>query len=335
MGFKYQQVIAVLSVILVASHAANLGSEDYWNSKLPNTPMPKSLKDLMQPSPAWLENKGTAVNVGYGGVGVHTGKPGRRTNVGVGKGGVTVGTGTRYGRPVYVGVHPGPDPFNYLYAATQTQLHDNPNVALFFLAKDLHLGKRMNLQFSKSTNEAMFLPRQVADSIPFSSNKLPEILSRFSVNPTSDEAKVIRKTIKECEETNIKGEEKYCATSLESMVDFSTSKLGYPVKAISTNAESGEIKEYSITGAARMPSKKVVACHKQDYAYAVFYCHTTETTVAYQVSMVAADGSKAEAVAICHEDTAAWNPKHLAFQVLKVKPGALPVCHFMPKDHVV
>ncbi|KAI3468241.1 hypothetical protein Pfo_024904 [Paulownia fortunei] len=358
MEFKFQHILAFLSVaiVVVGSHAG-LPSEDYWKSVLPNSPMPKAVKDLLHPAPEWLEDKstavgvskggvnvntgrgkpgGTTVNVGRGSVGVHTGKPGRRTNVGVGKGGVTVGTGTRKGKPVYVRVKPGPDPFNYLYAATETQLQENPNVALFFLEKDLHAGKKMNLQFSKTTNEATFLPRQVADSIPFSSNKLPEILNKFSVKPSSDEAEVMKKTIKECEETGIKGEEKLCATSLESMVDFSTSKLGKDLKAVSTNAENGQKKEYSIVGVKRMPSEKaVVVCHRQEYAYAVFYCHKTDTTVAYEVAMVAADRSKADAVAVCHRDTAAWNPKHLAFQVLKVKPGAVPVCHFLPEDHIV
>nr|CAD1843885.1 unnamed protein product [Ananas comosus var. bracteatus] len=42
-----------------------------------------------------------------------------------------------------------------------------------------------------------------------------------------------------------------------------------------------------------------------------------------------------DAAAVCHADTAAWNPKHLAFQVLKVKPGTVPICHFLPQDHVV
>ncbi|XP_011081829.1 BURP domain protein RD22 [Sesamum indicum] len=356
MEFNFLHVLAFLSVVIVATHAA-LPSEDYWKSVLPNSPMPKAVKDVLHPAPHWLDDKsttvgvskggvrvntgrgkpgGTGVYVGRGGVGVHTGKPGSRTNVGIGKGGVSVGTGTRKGKPVYVRVKPGPDPFNYLYAATETQMHDNPNVALFFLEKDLHIGKRMSLRFSKSTNEATFLPRQVADSIPFSSNKLPEILDKFSVNPGSDEAEAIKKTIKECEEKGIKGEEKFCATSLESMVDFSTSKLGKDVEAISTNAETGQKKEYHIVEVNRRPSTKAaVVCHRQEYAYAVFYCHETDTTVAYKVEMVAADGSKAEAVAVCHRDTAAWNPKHLAFQVLKVKPGTVPVCHFLPEDHIV
>lgn len=332
MEFKFQHLLACLSVAIVASHAA-LPAEEYWKSKLPNTPMPKAVKDLLDTSPG-LEDKSTSVNVGPGRVGVHTGNPGHRTNVGVGKGGVTVGTGTKGGKPVYVWVHPSP--FIYNYAATKTQLHDDPNVALFFLEKDLHPGKKMNLQFSKTANEATFLPHQVADSMPFSSNKFPEILNKFSVSPTSEEAKVMKKTIRECEEPGIKGEEKFCATSLESMVDFTTSKLGRDVEALSTNAEKAERKEYGIVRVKKMPSEKsVVACHKQEYAYAVFYCHKTDTAVVYMTRLVAGDGSKAEAMAVCHQDTAAWNPKHLAFQVLKVKPGSVPVCHFLPKDHIV
>ncbi|XP_075506133.1 BURP domain protein RD22-like [Primulina tabacum] len=337
MEFNFYFILIFISVGLIGSHAA-LPSEDYWNSVLPNSPMPKAVQDLLYPA-EWGEDKRTAVYVGHGGVGVYTGKPGHRTNVGVGKGGVTVRTRPKTGKPVYVGVHPGVSPFIYTYAATETQLHDDHSVALFFSQKDLAAGEKMNLNFYKTQNSATVLPRQVADSIPFSSNKLPEIFSKFSVNPSSEEAEIMKKTIQECEdETTIKGEEKFCATSLESMIDFSTSKIGKNVDAISTNSENGDkLKEYNIVGVKKMSrGKAVVACHTQVYAYAVFYCHKTETTVAYKVSMVAVDGSsKAEAVAVCHLDTAAWNPKHLAFQVLKVKPGSVPVCHFLPSDHVV
>ncbi|KAL3844156.1 hypothetical protein ACJIZ3_001559 [Penstemon smallii] len=375
MEFKFQHILAFLSLAIVVSNAT-LPSEEYWNSQLPNSPMPKSLKDLLNPNAIdWAEDKstavnvghgnvgvdtgkgkpagGTAVNVGHGNVGVHTGKPGRRTNVGVGKGGVTVGTGTKKGKPVYVRVQPGPNPFNYKYAASETQLHDDPNMVLFFLEQDLHVGQKMklNLDFKTRNNEAAatMLPRQVADSVPFSSDKLWEILDKFSVKADTEEAEVMKKTIRECEESGIKGEEKFCATSLESMIDFTTSKLGHNVEAISTNAQgkrtsssSSSIKEYGITGVKKMSSTTnklggaAVVCHKVEYAYAVFYCHKTDTTVAYEVSMAAVDGSKdVDAVAVCHRDTAAWNPKHLAFQVLKVKPGSVPVCHFLPQDHIV
>ncbi|WCJ30611.1 BURP domain-containing protein [Euphorbia peplus] len=80
---------------------------------------------------------------------------------------------------------------------------------------------------------------------------------------------------------------------------------------------------------------KSVMCHKQNHAYDVLYCHATKTTKAYMGILEGADGSKAKAVAVCHTDTSAWNPKHLAFQVLKVKPGTISVCHFLPHDHIV
>uniref|UniRef100_A0A0A9GGQ9 BURP domain-containing protein n=1 Tax=Arundo donax TaxID=35708 RepID=A0A0A9GGQ9_ARUDO len=80
---------------------------------------------------------------------------------------------------------------------------------------------------------------------------------------------------------------------------------------------------------------RLVACHAKPYAYAVFACHLTQQTRAYSVSMLGMDGTAVEAVAVCHADTSGWNPKHVAFQVLKVKPGTVPVCHFLAQDHVV
>ncbi|GMH06992.1 hypothetical protein Nepgr_008832 [Nepenthes gracilis] len=279
---------------------------------------------------------GTAVHVGdKGGVGVSTGKSGHGTNVHVGKGGVYVGTGPK-GKPVHVYVHPGPSPFVYNYAATEAQLHDDPRVAFFFLEKDLSPGTKMNVRFSKTTNGAVFLPRLVADSIPFSSEKIPAILDRFSVEPESQEAEIMKQTIKECEEKGIKGEDKYCATSLESMVDYATSKLGKSVKVISTESdrESGQQK-FVVAGAKKIAASEAVVCHKQNYAYAVFYCHRALHTEAYQVALVGQDGTKVKAAAVCHKDTSLWNPKHVAFQVLHVRPGSVPVCHFLPEDHVV
>lgn len=398
MGFRLPHIFLFLTLTVVASHAA-LSPQLYWNSALPNTPMPKSLSELLQPdfseekstsvvvgkggvnvnagkgkpggtnvnvgkggvhvntgkgkpggtnvnvgkggvnvhAPKGKPGGGTNVNVGgKGGVGVHTGQPGKGTNVGVGKGGVHVSTGHK-GKPVYVGVTPGPDPFIYKYAATETQLHEDPQVALFFLERDMHPGTKMNLHFTTSSNTATFLPRKTAESIPFSSDKLPEILDQFSVKPESAEADIIKETIEECEKPGIRGEEKYCATSLESMVDFSTSKLGKNIQAVSTEVEKGTtMQKYTILpGVKKLAGDKSIACHKQNYVYAVFYCHATKTTRAYIVPLEGADGVNAKAVAVCHTDTSEWNPKHLAFQVLKVKPGTIPICHFLPSDHIV
>ncbi|KAF5823807.1 putative BURP domain-containing protein [Helianthus annuus] len=210
----------------------------------------------------------------------------------------------------------------------------------------------MNLYFTKNDQKATFLPREIADSIPFSSNKLPQIYNEFSVNPDSVEAKIMKQTLEECEKPSNEGEERYCATSLESMVDFSipntdkvqtqvhqhsTTRLGKKVKVISTEVNTKEstlVGMYKIEVAKKFPANTAVVCHKLNYAHAVFYCHKTVSTRAYAVSMISADGKKMNAAAVCHTDTSKWNPKHLAFQVLKVKPGAVPICHFLPEDHV-
>jgi len=303
---------------------------------------------------------GTTVGVGKGGVGVNVnpGKPGG-TTVGVGKGGVGVGVNPGYGKPggttVGVGkggvgvnvkprgkpVHVNVSPFLYNYAATETQLHDDPSVALFFQEKELRPGKKMTVQFTNTVPGTKFLPRSEADAIPFSSEKVPEILGRFSVSPDSVEAAEMAQTLRDCEAPAAKGEKKACATSLESMVDFATAGLGTSqVRAVSTVVARPDSpkQEYTITGvkrAAGADDGRLVACHAEPYAYAVFACHQTRRTRAYSVSMLGRDGTAVDAVAVCHADTSGWNPKHVAFQVLNVKPGTVPVCHFLPQDHVV
>ncbi|KAJ4952028.1 hypothetical protein NE237_028860 [Protea cynaroides] len=382
MDLRLLPIVAFLSLALVVSNATPT-SKDYWQSKLPNTVMPKAIRDPLpfgsdkltdekstsvdvgkggvhvdagKPKSGGTSvnvgkggvnvntgkgksSEGTGVNVGHKGVGVSTGKPGSRTNVGVGKGGISVHTGPKK-KPVTVNVQPGKNPFMYKYAASEDQLQDDQNVALFFQEKELHPGTTMNLHFTKTTTGATFLPRQEAESIPFSSNKFSDVLQLYSVKPGSKEAQVMKSTIQECEEPAMQGEDKYCATSLESMVDFSTSKLGTTnVEAVSTEVGKEEInkkQQYTISrGVKKMASGKTVVCHDQPYVYAVFYCHSSRSTRAYKVPLVGSDGTKVNAVAVCHTDTSKWNPKHLAFQVLKVKPGTVPVCHYLPEDHVV
>ncbi|XXG45742.1 hypothetical protein AAC387_Pa02g0739 [Persea americana] len=368
--------IAVLAAVVSICHAA-IAPEDYWKMMLPNTLMPNSIRERLQPD-IIDEKTGTTVNVGNGGVNVNTGKgkPKGGTAVNVGKGGVHVATGKgkpqggttvgvgrkgvgvntghgnthvnvstggvnvntgHKGKPVVVSVKPGKSPFDYLYAASEDQLHDDPNVALFFLEKDLQPGTKLNLFFPKATESPKFLPRSEANKIPFSSSKFPEILKQFSVERDSQEAQSMMETIKECEEPAIKGEAKQCVTSLESMVDFARTRLGTPVKALATEVKKETVKQpYTIApGVHKLASTKSVACHSENYVYAVYYCHETSDTSAYVVPLVGEDKTRVDAVAVCHKDTSRWNPKHVAFKVLKVKPGSVPICHFIPEDHIV
>ncbi|KAJ9702398.1 hypothetical protein PVL29_004233 [Vitis rotundifolia] len=203
-----------------------------------------------------------------------------------------------------------------------------------FLEKDLHPGTKMAVRFTKTSSAAHFLPHQVAESIPFSSNKLPEILKRFSVEENSAEAQIIQKTIKQCETPAIVGEVKYCARSLESLIDFSTSRLGKNIRVLSNEVEA-DTQEYKFGEGVKMVGEKSVVCHQLNYPYAVAFCHTLHMTKIYMVPLVGADGTRVEAVAVCHGDTSTWDPKALVFQKLKVKPGTLPICHFLPNGHSV
>jgi hypothetical protein len=196
------------------------------------------------------------------------------------------------------------------------------------------------MQFKKNSNYGKtFLPQEVANSIPFSSNNVENILNMFSIKQGSKESEIVKNTISICEEHGMDGDEKPCVTSLESMVDFATSKLGNNVEAVSNEVEkeSSELQEYVIAkGVKKLGDKnKTIVCHKENYPYAVFYCHKTDTINTYFVPLEDVDGNRVKAIAVCHTDASQWNPKHVAFQVLKVQPGTVPICHFVPQDHVV
>ncbi|KAL6345017.1 hypothetical protein AAG906_007748 [Vitis piasezkii] len=145
-----------------------------------------------------------------------------------------------------------------------------------------------------------------------------DILNQFSVKENSAEAKIIQKTIEECEKSAIEGVEKYCARSLESLIDFSTSKLGKNIRAL-PNVVEGEIQEYKFGEGAKMLGEKSVVCHQLNYPYAVALCHAFHMTKIYKVPLVGADGTRVQALAVCHEDTSIWDPNALAFQVLKAE----------------
>ncbi|KAL2940035.1 BURP domain protein RD22 [Bienertia sinuspersici] len=285
------------------------------------------------------------------GVKVNAGKNGKGADVQVGHDGVFVNAGTKQ-KPVYVGVKPDINPFQYEYTKKQQQqrqqqqqqqqqvrlLRDTATRALFFLEKDMKLGHEMNLYLTKRFNNATFLPREKANSLPFSSDKLLSILREFSMEPGSEEAQVIENTIRGCEHKGIKGEQKYCATSLESLVDYAKKMLGKHVRAMSTEVENmvDKVQKYTIATIKKVTSdNEPIVCHKQNYAYAVFYCHKTKGTSAYVISLKGINGTNAKSMAVCHKDTSNWNPQHLAFEVLNVKPGRVPICHFLPEDHLV
>ncbi|KAK7264309.1 hypothetical protein RJT34_31916 [Clitoria ternatea] len=222
--------------------------------------------------------------------------------------------------------------------------HIDPSVMVFFTLKDLKVGKRMPIYFPKrdpATSPKLW-PKEEADSLPFSLNHFPNLLKFFSFSPGSPQAKAMEDTLRECESKPIKGEVKFCATSLESMLDFTQTIIGFKsdLKVFATSHQtksSVTFQNYTILeNIIEIPAEKMVACHTMPYPYAVFYCHSQESeNKVYRVSLGGDNGDRVEAMVVCHMDTSQWGHGHVSFQVLRVKPGTSSVCHFFPADNLI
>ncbi|XP_039065060.1 BURP domain protein RD22-like [Hibiscus syriacus] len=233
----------------------------------------------------------------------------------------------------------GHDVASEQFRGNENSLHGNAamNETMYFFQEDLHPGNMVKLPIlTKEKDSATFLTQQVADSIPFSTEKFPEILNYFSFESESIEAKSMEQTIKGCEREVMQGEHMFCATSFESFVGSSVSMLGENIQLLANELEK-EPNEPVFTigrGIQNMGEEELV-CHKMQYPYAVFLCHSIDRTVVYKVPLVGTDGTKAKALAICHKDTSAWSPNHPAFQILNIKPGTVPICHFVIRDTLI
>ncbi|XVE66947.1 hypothetical protein DITRI_Ditri08aG0120600 [Diplodiscus trichospermus] len=222
--------------------------------------------------------------------------------------------------------------------------HMDRSVMVFLTLDDLKIGKSMPVYFPKKdpSKSPHFLPREEADSIPFSSQELPHLLQFFSFMEDSPQAKAMKDTLRGCETNAIKGETKFCATSLESMLDFARTIFGLNSRFIILTTthltkSNTHFQNYTILETPQQISApKMVACHTVPYPYAVLYCHSQETeNKVFKVSLGGENGDRVEAVAVCHMDTSQWNHKHVSFRVLGIEPGIPGVCHFFPADNFV
>ncbi|CDO97068.1 unnamed protein product [Coffea canephora] len=217
-------------------------------------------------------------------------------------------------------------------------------VKVFFTDKQIKLGNRIPIYFPVVEPSARppLLSREEADSIPFSSSQLPYLLHLFSFSQDSRQAKAMIDTLSHCEFKPATEDAKFCATSLESMLDSAREILGSkaPLKVVTTNhlteQTSSILQNYTIQDEPRVISPaRMVACHVLSYPYAVFYCHTKKDNKLLKVSLVGENGGRVDAAAVCHMDTSDWDPNHLAFRVLKTVPGGSPICHFLPENNLV
>uniref|UniRef100_A0A0E0E166 BURP domain-containing protein n=1 Tax=Oryza meridionalis TaxID=40149 RepID=A0A0E0E166_9ORYZ len=274
---------------------------------------------------------------------------------------------TRFGHKNYQHTFEGMDHGRHVHAHgnKMQQLAD-----VFFFRDALRPGSVITPTIPPTTSLPAFLPRHVADAIPFSADRFADVLAMFA--PASlAMAREIRWALDTCGQRAaalLPGEKAGCATSLESLADLAASLLGtrdvsafsaadLPTDTATTPARRGR---YNVTSARELSAMAgpgssssssepapaaVVACHDLTYPYAVFYCHSTEPTAAYAVTLVAAttgdgDGeaaspAKMEALAVCHLDTSRWRADNPFFVAHGVKPGEVSVCHFLTKLSIV
>eukprot|EP00257_Ricinus_communis_P007143 XP_002523253.2 BURP domain-containing protein 5 [Ricinus communis] len=372
MEIHFITIFALFSLMLVGGSNASLPAEEYWYSKLPNTPMPKELQNLLQPDikgnyafwdmddsneydeafrnryeEAFRNRYDEAFRNRYDEAFRNRYDEAFRNRYDEAfRNRYDEAFRNRYdeefrNRYEEAFRNRNEDEFRNRYEEEFRNRYEEafadtlPNSTIFFMYNDLHAGQKMKLHITKSTNKARILPRQVAESIPFSSDQLPEIFRRLSIKPESMEAKIIKKKVEDCESIGIKGEDRFCPTSLESMIDFVVSHVGNRVQVLYNKINKPtRAQEYTILD-VKMVGENQVVCHKQKYPYAVYYCHSISSTKVYMAPLVGADGTKAIAVAVCHSDTSNWNPRHLAFLMLKAKPGEGPICHFIKSDALV
>ncbi|KAK8485491.1 hypothetical protein V6N11_074103 [Hibiscus sabdariffa] len=231
--------------------------------------------------------------------------------------------------------------------STSDEMEDeSAKLGLFTLdqLRGFSVGKKMPIFFPIKDHSLYppSLPKEVADTIPFSSSQVSNILHLFSVSPDSPKAKAVQGTLKICELEAAEGETKVCATSLESLHGFLSNVFGPDVdfKSLSTRHPTMTtpiLQNYTVLESPReIESPKKVACHPMPYLYAVYFCHFDATeTKAFKFQLVGdITGDKVDAVVLSHMDTSGWSSDHVAFRMLGIKLGDV-VCHVFSQGNVV
>ena len=215
--------------------------------------------------------------------------------------------------------------------------HMDPSAAILFTMKDLKPGKTLPIYFPRKGVPPLMQSKEEADSIPFSSAHLQNLLDFFSFSPGSPKAKAVEFTLGACELKHRKGETKFCATSKESMIDFVSYMFRQDsqyFRAYSTSyltKSTTLLQNYTILEVSKeIAAPNMVGCHIMPYPYAIYYCHAhgRENKV-FEVSLQGENGDRVDAVSVCHLDTSDWEHDNVSFRMLGIEHGD-PVCHFFP-----
>ncbi|KAI4974405.1 hypothetical protein ZWY2020_047685 [Hordeum vulgare] len=314
----HSAIIATLVLLAVGqcSNAVLTEAEVFWRTVLPDSPIPDPILKLIHPETSLVNKtpKDDTVAEAYSLTWLMWGL---RSPSGPTK-------------------HSSPRPSHHRDHSTDEYLAQG----LFFHEEAVQVGKTITFYFPLAASALLgLLPRHQADSIAFSTSSLPSALARLGIANSSVQAANMEETLYMCDLPPKAGEAKFCATSLEALVEGTMEALGTRnIRPMTSDLpRSGAPKQpYTVRGVHPVDGSTFVSCHDHNYPYTVYMCHNTPSTRAYMVEMEAAhSGLVVTVAAICHTDTSHWDAEHFSFKVLGTKPGDGPVCHYLPYGHNV
>ncbi|TVU51055.1 hypothetical protein EJB05_02460, partial [Eragrostis curvula] len=218
---------------------------------------------------------------------------------------------------------------------------------MLFLRKSLYPGARLprGTRLAGTAPMAMqqFASRSQADAIPFSLNKLDQILTMFKVVPGSERANQVAATLHTCGGEGSSTDPHTCATSQQAEAEFAAKVLGSGnIRRLvtmvhgSNNEPAGQYMVAQNGGVSRIGgADDLVVCHPMPYPYMVRYCHRPAEVEALMVQLSGVDvggAGGATAVAICHKNTETWDQRY--FNMLNADRGE-EICHYMPQNYVL
>ncbi|CAL5195537.1 unnamed protein product [Lathyrus oleraceus] len=334
MEFTSLSILALLCVAFMEVNASMSG-EEYWNSIWPNTPIPKTISDLVLSNNTELI-RGQEMKQYWTVFFNHDLYPGKEMSLGIQK--QSYIQPSRSNAQIFIKKAS-------THVATKEEIEKSTQPHGEATKEDTEepiqpFGAWRNEKeieepiqpFGAWRNEAtkkeIERPNKHFEGIVWprkTTIKKLEKVSQTSITRTLDEKEtyILRDY---CEKPSAIGEDRHCVTSLESMMDFVISKLGKNIKVMSSSFAQNQT-QYVVEEVKKIGDKAVM-CHKMNLKTVVFDCHQVNATTIYKVPLMASDGTKSNALTICHHDTRGMNANAL-YKVLKVRPGTVPICHFI------
>ena len=223
----------------------------------------------------------------------------------------------------------------------------------FFVESSLVLGSEMSLDrnLGSPLPTRSFLSSAIAEALPsINTHNLGTILEIFGIRYGTPMASMIETTARLCGNPALPGEERTCASSLEEIMAFATTRLGKNVQTLATTGAPTEsasaptstapVKVVGYRKHSIEDGKQVVVCHELMFPSAMYYCHRVTGVKVIDVSLASAtdqaipSNTQIQATAMCHMDTTLWLSRHPAFAALHIAHGD-EACHFLSAGDLV